>query len=228
MTDTQINPSRITKPIQLLGAWLIGLFTVNAAFLAAASKLPEGRWEASALVIAAIVNVPLFLLSLFLLQTKFRPELQEDSFYSTYINQKTNQTVSVSRDEQRFTTFLSRLERVENAFSSKIAQEAADEAANLLSTLRIGVNKHMPNRQEFVQKLKAAGAKAISSFGDNEMPPRLILSLSNTLPQRTEQAILETAKKLGFSTYNYYDAVMEDIHEHVLFGSYGTGELEIG
>lgn len=40
------------------------------------------------LAIAAVANVPIFILSLFLLQTKFRPEMQEDSFYSQHLERK--------------------------------------------------------------------------------------------------------------------------------------------
>lgn len=227
MSDVQLHPSRITKPIQLLGAWLVGLFTVNAAFLAAASRLPAGSWEAAALVIAAIANVPVFLLSLFVLQTKFRPELQEDSFYSTYINQKTNQTVSIPRDEQRFTALVSRLERVENLLSSKIDQDAAHQVASLLADLSIGVNKHLPNKREIVDKLHEVGAGVISTFGDGEKPERMTVALSSTLPRRTVSAVLGAAKDLGFKRYNYYDGAMEEIREDVLFGSYGPGELTI-
>ena len=40
-----------------------------------------------------------FLFALFLLQTKFRPELQEDQYYSQYLDKKTNTIVKVSREE---------------------------------------------------------------------------------------------------------------------------------
>ena len=88
MTDQRIRPERITKPIQLLAAWLTGLVLVNGGFLTAASYLEEPAWAAGLLVIAAIVNVPLFLVALFLLQTRFRPEMQEDTFYSQYLERK--------------------------------------------------------------------------------------------------------------------------------------------
>lgn len=37
------------------------------------------------LVIASVVNVPVFIFALFLLQTKFRPQMQEDSYYAKYL-----------------------------------------------------------------------------------------------------------------------------------------------
>jgi len=92
MSDTpEIVPHRITKPIQLLAAWLAGLAIVNSSFLTAAGFLHEPTWLPTLLTIAAVINVPLFIASLFLLQTKFRPEMQEDTYYSKYLERKYSQ-----------------------------------------------------------------------------------------------------------------------------------------
>ncbi len=91
MSTKNIQPEKITKPIQLLGAWLLGLLLMNSAFLTAASQISKPDWAAGALVIAAMANVPLFLISIFLLQTKFRPEMQEDSYYSKHLERKYNE-----------------------------------------------------------------------------------------------------------------------------------------
>jgi len=91
LDNQKIPVEKVTKPIQLLAAWLTGLILIDAAFLAAANTLTEPTWAKGALIIAAITNVPLFLAAIFLLQTKFRPEMQEDSFYSKYLESKTGQ-----------------------------------------------------------------------------------------------------------------------------------------
>jgi hypothetical protein len=88
----RIEPHKVTKPIQLLAAWLVGLTVVDGAFLAAAAYIQKPDWVPGVLVCASVVNVPLFLISIFLLQTKFRPEMQEDSFYSKYLETKTGNT----------------------------------------------------------------------------------------------------------------------------------------
>jgi len=85
VNESKIVPHRITKPIQLLAAWLAGLAVVNGSFLAGAATIHAPAWIPAVLVIAAVLNVPLFLASLFLLQTRFRPEMQEDSYYSKYL-----------------------------------------------------------------------------------------------------------------------------------------------
>ncbi|MFZ6641794.1 hypothetical protein ACO0LL_18795 [Undibacterium sp. TC4M20W] len=85
MTDAQIRPDKVTKPIQLLAAWLVGLIVVNASFLLGAQQITNPPWASSLLVVAAVANVPIFIIALFLLQTKFRPQMQEDSFYAQYL-----------------------------------------------------------------------------------------------------------------------------------------------
>ncbi|WP_426785291.1 hypothetical protein ACP3TB_17225 [Rahnella variigena] len=85
MEKHAINPEKITKPIQLLSAWLLGMLLVNSTFLFAAKEIQNPSWASSLLVIAAVVNVPVFLISLFLLQTKFRPQMQEDQYYAEYL-----------------------------------------------------------------------------------------------------------------------------------------------
>jgi len=88
MSEHQIKPEKITKPIQLLAAWLLGLVTIDGSFLISAAHLSNPEWLAPILVIAAVLNVPLFLFALFLLQTKFRPQMQEDVYYARYLTEE--------------------------------------------------------------------------------------------------------------------------------------------
>lgn len=83
--DERIQPHKVTKPIQLLAAWLLGLTIIDGSFLTAANFLKQPSWASGLLVGAAVVNIPLFLGGLFLLQTRFRPEMQEDSYYSKFL-----------------------------------------------------------------------------------------------------------------------------------------------
>lgn len=94
MTEHRIEPSKVTKPIQLLAAWLVGLILVNGSFLGAAISIASPEWVRVILVVASILNVPVFLFCLFLLQTKFRPEMQEDSYYSKYLEANTGKMIS--------------------------------------------------------------------------------------------------------------------------------------
>jgi len=92
MNESRITPEKIKKPFQLLAAWLVGMTVVVTAFLTGARLIQNPAWAPGALVIAAIASVPVFLLCLFLLQTRFRPELQEDEFYSEYLARTSEST----------------------------------------------------------------------------------------------------------------------------------------
>ena len=85
MSASVIVPDRVTKPIQLLAAWLVGLILVNGSFLLSAERIIAPTWAASLLVVAAVVNVPVFLGALFLLQTKFRVQMQDDPHFAKYL-----------------------------------------------------------------------------------------------------------------------------------------------
>src|SRR5688572_2033635 len=98
MSDSRIQPHRVTKPIQLVAAWLAGLVFIDGMFLASAASMNAESWQQGALVISAIVNVPLFLSAIFLLQTVFRAELQEDAYYSDYLSKKTNLFVRIDKN----------------------------------------------------------------------------------------------------------------------------------
>ncbi|EMK3325803.1 hypothetical protein [Vibrio vulnificus] len=99
MNKNTITPEKVTKPIQLLAAWFVALVVVNGSYLTAAQMITHPDWAAGLLVIAAVLNVPIFIGSLFVLQTKFRPQLQEDSYYSEYLN-KYSQNLTNKNDSQ--------------------------------------------------------------------------------------------------------------------------------
>jgi Flp pilus assembly protein TadD len=65
-------------------------------FLTAAANVKEPPWAPAALLIASICFVPMFLGFVFLLQTKFRQEIQEDKYYAEQIKlnlSKQSQTI---------------------------------------------------------------------------------------------------------------------------------------
>lgn len=113
ISENRIDPHRVTRPIQLLAAWMVGLVITNSSFLIASIQMDANSWEKGALVVASICNVPIFLFAFFLLQTRFRAELQEDTFYSEYLSKKTSTTILVDKNLDTKT----RLERMENQSS---------------------------------------------------------------------------------------------------------------
>lgn len=85
MVNTDIKPEKVTKPFQLLATWLAGLIILVSALLIASTKTYQTKWLNSFYAISAIAIIPIFLILIFLLQTKFRPQMQEDKYYSEWL-----------------------------------------------------------------------------------------------------------------------------------------------
>lgn len=223
MKETKIVPEKINKPIQLLGAWLAGLFTVNSSFLFAATRMESGSFESIALVISAIVNVPLFLVSVFLLQTKFRPELQEDHYYSTYLSQKTNEKVKVPKSDVQLKEVFQKIAELEDRLPTDPAKSGIDEIQNLT----IGVNRNLSDFEEIKAELSSSGILACTSFGPDKLPELRSVAIDHRVSKPAQRQVLELAKKLGFSHWGYFDNLMEETQEDILLGAYGAHEFEI-
>lgn len=85
MSNSKIDPSKITKPFQLAAAWFATPFLVVSAFLTAATQINSPGWVVPALVIAAIVFPFLCACLVYRLQTKYRFSLLGDAAYLSYI-----------------------------------------------------------------------------------------------------------------------------------------------
>jgi len=81
VTGTEIKPERITKPIQLLATWLAGLVLLVVVLIIGSAQTYPVKWINCLFAITVVAIIPLFLILVFLLQTKYRPEMQEDKFY---------------------------------------------------------------------------------------------------------------------------------------------------
>ncbi len=226
MSESQIRPEKITKPIQLLGAWLAGLLAIDTCFLIAASRLGDQSWLAAALTIAAILNVPLFLAAVFLLQTRFRPELQEDAYYSSYISQKTNVKIQLPKEDAGLANLAQRLDRIEGALLQLPGRSVAGPDGSL-QRLKFGINRHLTDRNTISARLAELGILSYTPFGSDEVPEKRVVSVSDRLPPEVVNQVLAVARDLGFVNFNYFDNFIEHTEEDVLLGSYGDGEYEI-
>ncbi len=225
MSQNPIVPDKITKPIQLLGAWLAGLFAIDSCFLFAAARMESGSFESIALTLATIINVPVFLAAVFLLQTKFRPELQEDSYYSNYLSQKTNMPIKVEKDLVRVDEVLKRIEILETR--SLELRSVSDTNSYNISSLIFGVNSYLEDGDEIKEKLAGHGVLRCTSFCGSEPPKHRVVSISEYLPADVQSQVLEIASDLGIYYYKNFDNKFEEIVEDVLLGSYGDPEYEV-
>lgn len=227
MSENQIKPEKITKPIQLLGAWLVGLFSINSCYLVGAANFDVGSWQSGALVIAAILNVPIFLGAVFLLQTKFRPELQEDSYYSNYLNKKTNEPVKVPKSEVQLNELTFSIEKLEEKLSKLyIDKQTVQDTSE--SSFLIGINKHLADRAKIKKTLSEHGVLRVTNFGpDDEIPKNRIMSISQYLSNNEIEIAIKLASELNLDGYNFFDSRAEEVREDILIGSYGNLEYEV-
>ncbi len=132
MSNPEIVPHKITKPIQLLAAWLAGLAVINGSFLTAAGLLHSPQWLSVVLTFAAVLNVPMFIISLFLLQTKFRPEMQEDTFYSKYLERK----YSPSSVQPNIIDIEKQLSHLADEIVSKVSASTTNKQEKVINILK--------------------------------------------------------------------------------------------
>lgn len=88
MPESKIEPEKITKPIQLLAVWFVGLVILVGAFLGAAAAITNPTWLQAALGITAIILVPVLIGLIFVLQTKFRTQFLDDPYYAEWLKRQ--------------------------------------------------------------------------------------------------------------------------------------------
>ena len=165
--NQKIPVEKVTKPIQLLAAWLTGLIIIDASFLAAANTLAGPEWAIGFLIVAAVLNVPAFLVAIFLLQTKFRPEMQEDTFYAKYLESKTG-----SAREPINASHLAKVK--EEVFSAntktlELVSELQDEIKNLSFKVENGVAKAVASVESSELERKIQDAVDVSAWNQYEV-----------------------------------------------------------
>jgi hypothetical protein len=224
----KIEPHRITKPIQLLAAWLLGLIMVNGAFLIAAGSIEKPDWVVGALVIASIINVPVFLVSIFLLQTKFRPEMQEDSFYSQYLESKTGNT------EREVTTDSVANLREDLASIERIVAEkmegslGVDEIARLKwSSVTVMLNTSLSNFSAIAKKMSEHNIPIHETFGSGGgKPDSFHVAIGAGFDLEQIRKIVEALSFIpnGVIAYAHEDDEGPGQYDNqVLIGAYGSG-----
>lgn len=185
MAENKITPDKITKPIQLLAAWLAGLILVNGSFLTAASVLLDPPWLRATLVIASVCNVPVFLFCLFLLQTKFRPEMQEDTFYSKYLEQNTGKMVSSSPFETGFQQFRMELAESNQRYVEMISGlDAGLKALALeLSTTKANIDQAQSGKLAELAKELERSVQTIDRAKERATDSTVQIAANDLLPE---------------------------------------------
>ncbi|MBO2583582.1 hypothetical protein [Shewanella algae] len=236
-----IEPSKVTKPIQLLAAWLAGLTFVNGTFLATAVKMDFEYWGTGALIIAAILNVPLFIFALFLLQTKFRPEMQEDSYYSRYLETRTSTETELVEsvvpplkvenleDIHRAISELSvKLVSIEGSINTAERKVLTYPDGNVLLSNKdklnkslISINDLLPSYSNIVDALEQKGIELTQTFGSSgssDVPDKFVVSCGNNINVEEFQYVLSACRKFGAKYVSFSDGSMHE--NRIYIGSY--------
>jgi hypothetical protein len=242
MTDPQIVPEKITKPLQLLAAWLAGLVVVNGSFLGTAVAIVQPEWLRAALVLASIVNVPLFLTCLFLLQTKFRPEMQEDRYYAKYLEQNTGQLISITPTESAIESVRAEiLEANQRQFAMISGLEAGLKAMAIQMSNGTGLKAESASRDAEVKRVvrevqrssealevAKARAEAQVSVQLNDMLPEFKeirselriegVELGNTFGHTAKEPEIPRVRVIGFGSAASLDALRRVMRATARFG----------
>lgn len=203
MSDQRIIPSTVTKPIQLLAAWLVGLIAINGSFLAAASHITHPDWAPGVLVIAAVVDVPIFLACLFMLQTKFRPEMQEDEFYWKYLEKR--YSVETAKTELIEVTAPANAARIGEGL--KIPKIGVRQPSLSAERTELQINDLLPSYPELRRAIAEEGYEISETFGSTsvgkDVPSPFIISIADRADIKTFQKVMRLAISRGLEGVAY-------------------------
>lgn len=134
-----IKPDLIRTPISLQAAMVVALIVVDGAFLTAAGLITVPNWAPGVLVVAAVVNVFVFVGAIFLLQTKFRPETQSDEYYAQHLQ--------LERDEHQVGLRLDNLLAAIDKLDERKAIELGNNSPIKSETIDEIIESRDPNAQ---------------------------------------------------------------------------------
>lgn len=191
MDKSNIKPETITKPIQLLAVWLLGLLLLVSGLLTAAATLKSPSWLPSFFSISAVAIIPLFLILIFLLQTRFRPEMQEDIYYSKYLNRDTNKFEIIQKNKEKTIVMEEMVE-----ISDKTRQQLEEMGKMLLK---------MENQNENQKKLEPLIINSEEQIKILEKRIKLNnIDLNINKTHSCYNEILEVVKNVGFTKFNEF------------------------
>lgn len=147
MKEPKIEPHKITKPIQILAIWFVGLLTLVGILLAGAANIEQPPWIPALLVISSISIIPFFMVLIFLLQTRFRTQLSDDEHYSEWLKRKEEFDQIISKLQKSTEDLAESSEEVVENFQKK--QSNIEEFTNkLLHIDKVGLIAAFPRRND--------------------------------------------------------------------------------
>lgn len=249
MNEQKIKPEKITKPIQLLAAWLIGLIVIVSALITGATLVTTPDWLPVFFSISAVGIIPLFLLLIFLLQTKYRPQMQEDQYYSQYLNRNTMEIES--RMDEKLIHSITKNLKEKLIESAEIQEKQILELNKMVSTLLpksdrikskkiprtlefsdesstyIYLNKKLENSDNIEKLLYDLKIKTIGFFGDSpksKTPQKFLLSFGVKVNLEILKKLTKKLINFGLTDINVFGGQNYD-NTNLYIGSYAFGEI---
>jgi hypothetical protein len=196
--------------------------------LVTATQLSEPEWIRVTLVIASIINVPMFLFCLFLLQTKFRPEMQEDTYYSKYLESKTANTERIINPES-FASLREDIGNLKNTISEKVSDVISQTEIKKAkwSSVTVSVNKALGNFSDIVKFLSAYNVPVHETFGGGASKPDVFsVALGSGFDVNQIKDIVNALSGIsdGWISYADNEGTEDEYYKKVLIGAYGSYE----
>jgi ABC-type multidrug transport system fused ATPase/permease subunit len=250
MEQNNIQPEKITKPIQLLAAWLLGLILLVTALIAGAGTIRTPTWISGFFAISAVAIIPLFLLLIFLLQTKYRVEMQEDTYYAKYLDKNTLTFEYVDKDKNIEKNILneevlkmsnetrSQLDEIkkiigevgQKTIREKKIETIIEQSDNILEELKnitkysavdLKINKSLPQYAAIVEVIKNMGFSKFLEFGTNSVPSKFVIAIGKKVSIEIAKQIILGLIPLGANAVKLTKPIPnESLDSTVYIGSY--------
>jgi hypothetical protein len=163
------------------------------------------------------------------LQTRFRAELQEDTYYSDYLSKKTATVVRIDRNSAQD----SRLDELERqilriteiqAQPTVVVNDSQTKALDW-TNWAVALNELHPKFGQIREALRSANVPLAEIFdGNQELPSLWIIAISHYLPASHTAHLLRVLLPFGFDGIQFWEPQRDaEENEDVYIGSYGSG-----
>ncbi|TCD47510.1 hypothetical protein [Chlorobium sp. N1] len=98
-TPPHFDPERIGKPTQLTAAQITGIVLINIVLLSVAVSIGDAPMVRMLVILGDLLITIIGLVGLFILQSRYRPEMQDDEHYSRYLERKMTMEYEARRRE---------------------------------------------------------------------------------------------------------------------------------
>jgi hypothetical protein len=162
---------------------------------------------------------------MFLLQTRFRPELQEDAFYSKYLETKTGNTERRVTAES-FVSVREDIARLEKVVAEKVLNGVSEADLQKLkwSKVTVMLNKSLIEFERIAKELIQHGIPVHETFGGGAgRPENFVIAIGRGFDIEQIRKLVNVLSFIrdGWISYAHDDEAVDQYDNQVLIGAYG-------